>query len=150
MRDVQKSKPGAETAAPHIVENDIHGVVAYVLPRIARDSCRTTRLYLEVGEKTGRAARNNRFPSLVSVIAPSVDCPGLDSQTATLCALAQSQDHVGLMFLHGLQELALPKTNGKDDFSERAAPWEPLDNLLGDIFFELPVGPKAVDEEPHR
>jgi hypothetical protein len=92
---------------------------------------------------------DDRLCLLVSIVAPPIDSPPLDSQTPTAGALTQAQNNFGIVFPDGVDELAPMKPYRKDDFGKLPPPRQPADYFFRYIFFKAPVDAEAVDEYAH-
>jgi hypothetical protein len=149
VRDVNEAKPDRKPVSLYEIENNIHRVIADILPGLIGRFSLPPESQSEIGPETWRSTRKNRSCFLIWTISPSVCRLRLNPQALSVGALSQAEDDIGSVLFDGVEKLPLVKPNREDDFFASASPRQPADNFLGNVILKLAVGPKAVDEEAH-
>ena len=148
--DVNEAKPDRKPVSLDEIENDIHRVIADILPGLIGRFSSPSESQSEIGPEAWGSTRKNRSWFLIWTISSSVCRLGFNPQTLSAGALSQAEDDIGSVLFDGVEKLALVKPNWEDDFFAPAASRQPADNFLRNVILKLAVGAKAVDEETHR
>jgi hypothetical protein len=149
LRDVNEAKPDRKPVSLYEIENDIHGVIADILPGLIGRFPLPSESQSEIGPEAWRSTRKNRSRFPIWTISPSVCRLGLNPQALSMGALSQAENDIGSVLFDGVEKLPLVKPNREDEFFAPAASRQPADNFLRNVILKLAVGAKAVDEEAH-
>jgi hypothetical protein len=147
--NVNEAKPDGKPVSLYEIENDIHGVIADILPGLIGRFPLPPESQSEIGPEAWRSTRKNRSRFPIWTISPSVCRLGLNPQALSMGALSQAENDIGAVLFDGVEKLPLVKPNREDEFFAPAASRQPADNFLRDIILKLAVRAKAVDEEAH-
>ena len=104
------------------IEHDIHGIVADVVPGIARTARASSQKKAQVSRQPGRSPADDFFDPFFFTTTPSVDGARFDAQLPALGALAQAENYIGIMLFDRVDELSSMKAHRKDDFFQTTAP----------------------------
>ena len=135
--------------SPYEIENDIHRVIADILPGLTGRFPLPSERQSEIGPEAWRSTHKNRSCFLIWTISPSVYRLALNPQVLSAGALSQAEDDIGSVLFDRVEKLPLVKPNREDEFFAPAASRQPADNFLRNVILKLAVGTKAVDEEAH-
>jgi hypothetical protein len=135
--------------SPYEIENDIHRVIADILPGLTGRFPLPSERQSEIGPEAWRSTRKNRSCFLIWTISPSVYRLALNPQALSVGALSQTEDDIGSVLFDRVEKLPLVKPNREDDFFASASPRQPAENFLGNVILKLAVRAKTVDEEAH-
>ena len=149
MGDVNEAKPDRKPVSLYEIENNIHRVIADILPGLIGRFPLPSESQSEIGREAWGSTRKNRSRFLIWTISSSVCRLGFNPQALSAGALSQAENDIGPLLFDGVEKLPLVKPNREDDFFQSAASRQPADNFLGNVILKLAVGAKAVEQEAH-